>query len=293
MHMKYSRYQNAKEFYNDVYDILLKHEEQNSLPLGNVILGNQGGELTGWRNPENWFMASVRDECGKIILSAIMTPPFNITMYETDNIPNDDALHCLCNNIINENIEIPGVTSENTLAERFAKIYTQKKEMGYKTRKNLRIYSLREVNKSVPLIGKIRKAGEKDMPFLPYWHYGFSDDCSLEFRSFEDSVANIERAIKKGMLYVLEDDGMPVSIASALRESVHGRTIGMVYTPPYFRKKGYASACVAELSQIVLDMGYEYVSLFTDISNPISNSIYQKIGYKPVCDYNELEFIVS
>lgn len=289
--MQYTRYQDVKAFYNDVYDILLQHEAQNNLPLGNIILGNQGGEPTGWRNPENWFMAVVKDESGHVILSAIMTPPYNITMYETDNIPNDDALHCLCDNIISENIEIPGVTSENTLAERFAKIYAKKKNMDYRTRKNLRIYVLNEVNKSIPLIGKIRKAEEKDMYFLPYWHYSFSEDCSLEFSSFEDSVLNVERGIRKGMLYVLEDGRMPVSFASALRESVKGRTVGMVYTPSHFRKKGYASSSVAQVSQIVLDMGYEYVSLFTDLSNPISNSIYQKIGYKPVCDYNEVEFM--
>lgn len=79
-------------------------------------------------------------------------------------------------------------------------------------------------------------------------------------------------------------------MASALREIITGRCIGMVYTPPYFRKSGYASSCVAQVSKLVLDMGYKYASLFTNLANPISNSIYQKIGYKPICDYNELVF---
>ncbi len=30
--------------------------------------------------------------------------------------------------------------------------------------------------------------------------------------------------------------------------------------------------------------------LFTDLSNPTSNSIYQKIGYRPVCDFTEYIF---
>jgi predicted GNAT family acetyltransferase len=30
--------------------------------------------------------------------------------------------------------------------------------------------------------------------------------------------------------------------------------------------------------------------LFTDLANPTSNSIYQKIGYRPVFDICEIEF---
>ncbi|BAY85818.1 GCN5-related N-acetyltransferase [Calothrix parasitica NIES-267] len=64
----------------------------------------------------------------------------------------------------------------------------------------------------------------------------------------------------------------------------------MVYTPPEYRKKGYASACVAGLSQTLLGEGYKFCFLFTDLSNPTSNKIYQKIGYQPVADWNNYSF---
>lgn len=67
-------------------------------------------------------------------------------------------------------------------------------------------------------------------------------------------------------------------------------TVSLVYTPPELRGHGYASRCVAALSQLLLESGWEYSSLFTDLSNPISNSIYQKIGYRPVCDFNDYIF---
>jgi uncharacterized protein len=67
-------------------------------------------------------------------------------------------------------------------------------------------------------------------------------------------------------------------------------SISLVYTPPPYRGRGYASNCVAALSQHLLDEGWKKCSLVTDLANPVSNSIYQKIGYRPVCDFTEYLF---
>ncbi len=57
-----------------------------------------------------------------------------------------------------------------------------------------------------------------------------------------------------------------------------------------YRRQGYASSCVAALSQTLLDQGRKYCFLFTDLANPTSNHIYQAIGYQPICDMNEYWF---
>ena len=49
-------------------------------------------------------------------------------------------------------------------------------------------------------------------------------------------------------------------------------------------------ACVAALSQQRLASGKLFCTLFTDLGNPTSNSIYQQIGYRPVCDFNAYDF---
>jgi uncharacterized protein len=64
----------------------------------------------------------------------------------------------------------------------------------------------------------------------------------------------------------------------------------MVYTPPEHRRKGYASACVATLSQTLLNQGYKYCFLFTDLANPTSNHIYEAIGYQSVGDLSDYSF---
>ncbi len=73
----------------------------------------------------------------------------------------------------------------------------------------------------------------------------------------------------------------------------HGIRISGVYTPPEWRGHGYASACVAHLSQRMLDDGRSFCFLFADLDNPTSNDIYQQIGYRPVCDMPLYQFRTS
>jgi len=47
----------------------------------------------------------------------------------------------------------------------------------------------------------------------------------------------------------------------------------------------------AGVSQYLLDLGYKFCFLFTDLLNPTSNHIYQQIGYKPVCDVDRYDFL--
>ena len=80
-------------------------------------------------------------------------------------------------------------------------------------------------------------------------------------------------------------------MAARTGPTTHGVRINFVYTPSEFRGKGYASACAAALSQAMLNSGRRFCYLFTDLSNPVSNQIYQRIGYVPVCDFTEYQFM--
>lgn len=77
-------------------------------------------------------------------------------------------------------------------------------------------------------------------------------------------------------------DGVAVSMAAVTRETRHANA--MVYTPKRLRGNGYATALTAQLSQRELERGKQFLTLYTDLSNPTSNSIYQKIGYERIGD---------
>jgi predicted GNAT family acetyltransferase len=56
----------------------------------------------------------------------------------------------------------------------------------------------------------------------------------------------------------------------------NGMAINSVYTPKEHRNKGYGTATVSELSKNILSSGKKFCTLFADLANPISNSVYEK-----------------
>lgn len=287
--MLFKLYADIHEFYNDTYDLLMRHEAQNVIPLGNIIMGHEGKDKTDWRDPAKWIMATVSDDTG-IRLTALMTPPFNLTLYATDNIIDNDAIDCLIDGF--KDFEIPGITTEKQLAEKFAKAYTSRMGLNYETTMSQRIYELKSVNSGIKHFGKIRLLDERDMHFFPFWmeaSYASSTYGQTEM-SIPQNIDDYRYRLSTKKLYVLELDGIPVSMAGYSREMETVIGISYVYTPPYFRGKGYATSCVAQLSQMALNQGYKSCVLYTDLQNPTSNRIYQKIGYQPICDSVMLKF---
>jgi uncharacterized protein len=89
----------------------------------------------------------------------------------------------------------------------------------------------------------------------------------------------------------LWEDGEPVSMAGHTGPTPHGIRIGPVYTPPDLRGRGYAGALVGEVTRHLLDEeGFRFCFLFTDLSNPTSNRLYERLEYRPVRDVLNYRF---
>jgi len=155
----------------------------------------------------------------------------------------------------------------------------------------MRIYQLDAVNEDVTKpTGSFRKATAEDMKYMGEWYFAFSIECGVDHgKTIRDFTNKALEYINDDKCYVW-DDGGAVATAAIGRRTKNSASVSMVYTPNHFRGKGYATACVTVLSRKLLEDGFSYSSLFTDLSNPTSNNIYQKIGYYPVCDYDEWIF---
>lgn len=70
----------------------------------------------------------------------------------------------------------------------------------------------------------------------------------------------------------------------------NGIRVGPVYTPPDSRGNGYATHLVADMSQWLLDGGRKFCFLYTDLANPTSNAIYERIGYRMVVESADVTF---
>ncbi|MGH3174435.1 MAG: GNAT family N-acetyltransferase, partial [Streptosporangiaceae bacterium] len=106
----------------------------------------------------------------------------------------------------------------------------------------------------------------------------------------QDHRGAVAERIGHGGITVWEAGGVPVSVAGRTRAVARMVRVGPVYTPPELRGRGFASAATAAVSQAALDAGLREVVLYTDLANPTSNAVYQRLGYRPVEDRVVLSF---
>lgn len=277
--MRLTIFQSVRAFYERVRPILLAREALNNLPVG-ILERGLGEEQT------DWFMATLTDDAERDVLVALRTPPQNLILVSPDGPAHAGAVEELARSLSND-APLPGVIGEKELALLFARHYAEAAGVAMQVQMEERVYRLDAVA-DVPRAGTLRPATEQDLYFLPYWQSAFEGDC---FGTPGPLDAEAQRAmVVRGDLFLLEAEGQPVSLVGTTRQMPHGRSVGPVYTPPYFRGRGYASSAVAQLSEEILRRGNDYCALFADLANPISNGIYQKIGYRPLCDYAMIAF---
>jgi predicted GNAT family acetyltransferase len=137
--------------------------------------------------------------------------------------------------------------------------------------------------------GYLREITEDDLCYLPYWTNAFEVDCNIRVCEIVGSYDRFKNQIGKNTDY-LWIDKIPVAMAGSISRMMNGAKIGRVYTPPFNRNKGYSTSCVWHLSKMLLDEGNKFVSLFADADYPVSNKVYQKIGFRNVCLYREIKF---
>lgn len=153
----------------------------------------------------------------------------------------------------------------------------------------LRLYRLGALTPPQPSPeGQARVTGEHDREQLRLWCNGFADAVGQV--PSEDAGSWARRYACKRFTFWETPDGTPVSIAGTTPLTAGQIRVDPVYTPAHLRGRGYAGAVTVAASRAALAAGATEVVLFTDLSNPASNSLYQHIGYLPVTDFATYDF---
>jgi predicted GNAT family acetyltransferase len=277
------RYRTTAEFLRDVHDYLAVREAANSLILGLAI--RLVGEPHAFGSTPPYF-AAVFDEVGPAMV-AMMTPPYNLILSAEGKVAGE-GLELLARDLMQSELPVPGAQGPTGLAEQFAASWARLAGVTSRRGISLRLYELREVIPPRDSPGSLRVATEADMELVIAWMDAFHREAVPHEPPSPSGLT--QRRIMAGDAFLWDDNGA-VSMAFKSRPTQHGISVGPVYTPPEFRRRGYATSCVAALSQQLLDAGFQYCALFTDLSNPTSNDIYQQVGYRPVCDFQEIVFM--
>jgi predicted GNAT family acetyltransferase len=122
------------------------------------------------------------------------------------------------------------------------------------------------------------------------WHAAFGRDAAEQagrddpHAGPEEDHDSMMRRIAECSVWVWEDAaGRTVHFTGASPPAFGVGRIGPVYTPRDQRGRGYAGATVAAASRALLEQGAR-VCLFTDQANPVSNALYERLGFRPVVD---------
>ncbi|HEY2208863.1 MAG TPA: GNAT family N-acetyltransferase [Gaiellaceae bacterium] len=284
--MHAERLEDAAKFLTEAGPLLLADEARHNLILG--IAGTIRDSPDVYPLRSLWL---VRKE-GRPVAAAIRTPPYNLILARPES---PLALEALADGIAEE---LPGVNGCVPEADAFAEIWAGR--TGARARTNMRqgVYALERVQPLRAVPGSPRVATLDDRDLVLQWWIAFAEEVLHEGGpGRENAEAMVEqRLAAPGRGFLLwEDGGDVVSLAGWGGATPNGIRIGPVYTPPDLRGHGYATALTAELSQRLLDGdlfdgGRRFCFLYTDLANPTSNGIYERIGYVRAAESAEIVF---
>ena len=275
MTLRVERFPDARTFLDACEVYLMRAEIENALFIGLSHALRQAPEPP--RTPP--YLAAVFDG-EDLLCCAWCTLPEKLGSSRTERT---DALDLLARDAGEACPAVHEVLGPEPTVSELAARMARHRGTQSKQRMAQRLHALTRVNELQGLpVGQLRVAAESDLDLGAAWVGAFLTEIG------EPSPGPIrEQAlhrIRSRGLYLWEQEGRVVSMAARTGKTPHGVRVSFVYTPPELRGAGYATACVAATSRLLLEQGNDFVCLYTDLSNPTSNAIYRRIGYEPVCD---------
>lgn len=281
-----SRSDDAAAFLAEADELLLADEARHNLILG--IAGTIRDSPDVYPLRSFWLVR----HAGRVVGAALRTPPYNLILARPAS---PEALAALAGSVSDE---LPGVVGAVPESEEFAELWAA--QAGARARTSMRqgVYSLEHVEPPAAAPGSARVATAADRELVLAWWIAFGEEVLHEGGPGRENAAAMvdHRLASPGTGILLwEDEGEPVSLAGWGGRTPNGIRVGPVYTPPHLRGRGYATALTAELSQQLLDGrlfdgGRRFCFLYTDLANPTSNAIYERIGYRRVAESAEVLF---
>jgi len=253
-------------------------------PLRTNLLGSvasTAAEAASWWATRCWV---VRDG-GSVVGAALRTAPLPVVL---GPMPNSAAAAAAAA-VAETDDDLPGVTGYGTAVEAFLDGYRRTGTPGSRravtgTERQLLYATSRVV---VPVVPGVMTVASVDRLALAERWYG---EFVAELDGGHHVVGEGERAatrtaVEGGRVRWWEHDGEVVSMAGhAEPVATPAGTVtrvGPVYTPPPYRRRGYAAAVTGGLTEQLLARGSR-VMLFADRANPTSNGVYVRLGYEPL-----------
>jgi RimJ/RimL family protein N-acetyltransferase len=287
--MRVTRHASAAALLAEAGGFLEAREAEHNLPLGILLAMREDPGAVA----EPAILATVGDAAG-VVLVAVRTPPYGVVLSEPAAEAGrlDAAGAALVDDLATTEAAMRSVLGPKASLAAFVDRWCAVTGRTAALETAERIYRLSRVIPARPTTGSWRLGDARDRPLLIAWLHAFHEEALAPGSPMPDPDRYVDRLVgqQDRYAYLWEAGGRPVSLAVASARTPNGRRIGPVYTPPADRGHGYASAVTAAASADQLARGMRFCFLFTDLANPVSNAIYQRIGYEPVSDVDQVRF---
>jgi predicted GNAT family acetyltransferase len=199
------------------------------------------------------------------------------------------AVRAIAHALADAGHEVPGVHGSEAACAAFAEVWLERRGVMAAERARLRHHVLEAVSPVPEPAGAMRVADAGDHGWLVEALDAFIDEAKVP-PAPQGTARMVEQRVAARRFRVWEDGGIVAFLGAHVIDGGFAR-IGPVYTPKAHRGRGYATALVAAASGELIARGAHRVFLTTDLANPVSNAIYARVGFRPVDDMVEFDFV--
>jgi len=217
---------------------------------------------------------------GAVVAVAQQVPPWQAYV----SVGSNSAMGDLAKALRGFRPELGGVGGMRPAAEAFARRWRELTGRETATAMTQGVYVANEVRHPTGIPGRMRLGEAADVPLIQAWSDGFSAELGGHAPRLD-----VGPWIEHRRVFIWEVDAQEVSVAMAHQGYGGVARVSMVYTPPEHRRRGYAGAVVAGVTARQLEAGLRCM-LYTDLANPTSNGVYQRVGYRQMCEAVDVRF---
>jgi len=253
----------AEEFLERAGALLLADEARHNLMLG--VAGNVRDMPGLFAEAHFWIVDGA---------AAMQTPPYNVIVAK----PRDgDALAELVAAI---DVELPGITAAVPEVDDVVALWGRPATL----QRTDNIWELRTLRDPPPVAGAPRETTDADLELVLDWWSFANPSPEIVRQQVEQRLGD-----EDGGITLWDVNGETVSMCGYGSPTPNGIRIGLVYTPPEHRGRGYAAAVTADVSRRQLARG-RFCSLYTDASNATAEGVYARLGYERVAESRQFAF---
>ena len=285
--MRVRRSPDARSFLAEAGPFLAEREAEH-----NLLFGICSSLL---RDPEPFgqgpaYLAIVEDD-GHVIGTAIRTPPHNVVLSETDHLA---GIEPLALDVLDAIGTLPGVVGPRPAASVFARAWCERAGGTATLRMANRIY--RATQRRHRRAGSRARCDRTAPPIMTSRSAGSTRSSRRRCRTRRWTIprttcSGAASRIRTATSASGKSTAIPSRSPAMARARRTASGSARCTRPRACAGTGTRARWSGRMTAELLDGPHRYCFLFTDLANPTSNGIYQRIGYEAVSDVDQYAFV--